>query len=235
MVKSGNTFYRSHPNPGWREKNKLNCYFHTSLFSLKMSSEDLKGLHKTFWGTTKKCENKNFTQFLFQYEFQKCMGRGRLIFIGNYLNFADGYGTVLCYNLLVAFNGRYQALKSFLLNRLHSKQYKWRIIRSSLLEVFCKKGVLRKFAKFTEKGLRPATLLKKRLWHRCFPVNFAKFQRTPFSTEHLRWLLLNNIVQNIRCNNLHLRSCGLEEDFFSIIRKTITVKWCILLWVSDGY
>ena len=28
--------------------------------------------------------------------------------------------------------------------------------------------------------LRPATLLKKRLWHRCFPVNFAKFLRTPF-------------------------------------------------------
>ena len=29
-------------------------------------------------------------------------------------------------------------------------------------------------------GLRPATLLKKRLWHRCFPVNFAKFLRAPF-------------------------------------------------------
>ena len=29
-------------------------------------------------------------------------------------------------------------------------------------------------------GLRPATLLKKRLWHRCFPVNFAKFLRTRF-------------------------------------------------------
>ena len=28
--------------------------------------------------------------------------------------------------------------------------------------------------------VRPATLLKKRLWHRCFPVNFAKFIRTPF-------------------------------------------------------
>ena len=25
-----------------------------------------------------------------------------------------------------------------------------------------------------------ATLLKKRFWHRCFPVNFAKFSRTPF-------------------------------------------------------
>ena len=29
-------------------------------------------------------------------------------------------------------------------------------------------------------GLSPATLLKKRLWHRCFPLNFAKFSRTPF-------------------------------------------------------
>ena len=38
--------------------------------------------------------------------------------------------------------------------------------------------------------LRPATLSKKRLWRRCFPVNFAKFLRTPFLTEHLRWLLL---------------------------------------------
>ena len=45
-----------------------------------------------------------------------------------------------------------------------------------------KKGVLKNFAKFTGKpvpepifnkvaGLRPATLLKKILWHRCFPVN----------------------------------------------------------------
>ena len=64
--------------------------------------------------------------------------------------------------------------------------------RSSLPEVFCRKGVLKNFAKFTEKhqcqslffnkvaGLRPATLLEKRLWHWCFPVNFAKFLRTPF-------------------------------------------------------
>ena len=29
-------------------------------------------------------------------------------------------------------------------------------------------------------GLRPATLLKKRVWHRHFPVDFAKFLRTPF-------------------------------------------------------
>ena len=63
--------------------------------------------------------------------------------------------------------------------------------------MFFKKGVLRNLTKFTGKhlckslffnkvaGLRPAALLKKRLWHRCFPVNFAKFLRTPFFTEHL--------------------------------------------------
>ena len=63
-----------------------------------------------------------------------------------------------------------------------------------------KKGVLRNFAKLTGKHLRvfvnkvasltPATLLKKTLWRRCFPANFAKFLRAPFFTEHLRWLLL---------------------------------------------
>ena len=35
-------------------------------------------------------------------------------------------------------------------------------------------------------GLRPATLLKKRLWHRCFPVNFVKISKNTFLTEHLR-------------------------------------------------
>ena len=45
-------------------------------------------------------------------------------------------------------------------------------------------------------GLRPATLLKKRLWHRRFPVNFGKFLRTPFLTEHLWWLLLFQIQPN---------------------------------------
>ena len=78
--------------------------------------------------------------------------------------------------------------------------------QSSLPEVLCKKGILKNFAKFTEKqlcqsfffnkaaGLRSVTLLKKRLWHKCFSVNFAKFLGTPFFTEffteHLRWLLL---------------------------------------------
>ena len=41
---------------------------------------------------------------------------------------------------------------------------------------------------------KTATLIKKRFWHMCFPVNFVKFLRTPFFKEHLRWLLLLDVV-----------------------------------------
>ena len=63
-----------------------------------------------------------------------------------------------------------------------------------------KKGVLKNFTKFTRKHLcqsltfnkvaRPATLFKKGLWHRSFPVNFAKFLRTLFLQNTSGRLLL---------------------------------------------
>ena len=84
----------------------------------------------------------------------------------------------------------------------HTKRQILKEHRNSCPKMFCKKDVLRNFIKLTRKelcqslyfneveALRPVTLLKKRLWHRCFLVNFAKFLRTPFLTEHLWWLLL---------------------------------------------
>ena len=71
-----------------------------------------------------------------------------------------------------------------------------------------RKVVLRNFAKssrnhlwqslFFDKvvGLKPATLLKKRLWHRPSPLNFVKYLRTPFfyrtplvaASARYRWL-----------------------------------------------
>ena len=45
-------------------------------------------------------------------------------------------------------------------------------------------------------GLRPATLLKKSLWLRCFAVNFAKFVRTRFFTEDFWCLLLFMLLHN---------------------------------------
>ena len=94
------------------------------------------------------------------------------------------------------------------------------LVRSSGPVVFCIKDVLRNFTKFLYKsvlrnltkftrkhlcqslffikaaGLRTATLLKKRRWHSCFPVNFVKFLRTPFYPEHLWWLLLSEMSKS---------------------------------------
>ena len=65
-------------------------------------------------------------------------------------------------------------------------------------KVFCKKDVLKNFAKFTGNTCArasfliklQASLLKKRLWHLCFSVKFAKYLRTHFVIEQLRWLRL---------------------------------------------
>ena len=52
--------------------------------------------------------------------------------------------------------------------------------------LFCNLNIFWKFKLW--KICKIANLLKKRLWHRCFPVNFAKFLGTPFIKEHLWWL-----------------------------------------------
>ena len=96
------------------------------------------------------------------------------------------------------------------------------ISRSSRAEVFCKKGVLGNFTKFTGKhlyqsllfnkvtGLWPATLLEKRLCHTCSPVNFVKFLRTPFFIEHLWWLFrvsfLFKISWRVVAMELHVKN-----------------------------
>ena len=75
--------------------------------------------------------------------------------------------------------------------------------------MFCEKGFLKYFAKFAGKhlcqslffnkvaGLRPAALLKKRLLHRCFPVNFGKFLRAPFLQNTSGRLLLHRSVIHV--------------------------------------
>ena len=76
------------------------------------------------------------------------------------------------------------------------------LFRSSYRRCSARKSALRIFEKSTEKrprlniscnkatGLRPATLLKKRLVHRRFPVNSAKPLRTPSQNTLGRLVLL---------------------------------------------
>ena len=93
-------------------------------------------------------------------------------------------------------------------------------------EVFWKKDVLINFAKFTGKHLcqglfmsvaKACNFIKQRLWHRSFPVNFAKVLRTPFLQNTSRQLLL----------------CRLNwvSDYYA---KSIYIKvflWIIVLWM----
>ena len=116
-----------------------------------------------FWSTTKK------------YDWD---GKGRQSLISKRHNSSNLMINLLC--------GEMKFLRLLLKDRT--------FCRSSRSEVFCKKGVLENFTKFTGKhlcqslifnkvsGLRPATLLKRGLWLRCFPVIFVKlhlFYRTP--------------------------------------------------------
>ena len=85
----------------------------------------------------------------------------------------------------------------------------WEInFRSSHCRCSVKKGVLKNFAKSTGKhlclrsatwlkGLRSATVLKKRLWQTCFPVNFVKFLRTPLDGCFFGRMLLKLQILNI--------------------------------------
>ena len=68
-------------------------------------------------------------------------------------------------------------------------------------EMFYKKSVLKNFTKFTRKyQCQSFFFIKKKLWHRCFPVNFAKFLRTPFLlSTHGRLLLSFMGIHNPFC------------------------------------
>ena len=89
--------------------------------------------------------------------------------------------------------------------------------RSTHQRCSIKTGVLRNFTKSQENtcarvsfcSLRPATLLKKRLWHRCVPVNFAKFLRAPFLQNTFGRLLVSIYEPRSVCKPLYT----LEQEF----------------------
>ena len=102
--------------------------------------------------------------------------------------------------------------------------------RSSHRRCSVRKGVLRNFLTFTGKHLcqnrffnkvtpQPATLLKKRLWHRCFPVNFAKFLGTPFLQNTSEWLLLQihvTLCPTYLLNDKNYNTCFLTICFYKL-------------------
>ena len=67
--------------------------------------------------------------------------------------------------------------------------------------------------------LRPATLFKKKLWHSCFPVNFAKFLRPTFLQNTsgrllLYWFWTYSSTQDNTCNDTSKRP-EISQTFLS--------------------
>ena len=61
------------------------------------------------------------------------------------------------------------------------------------------------------RDLKPTTLLRKRVWHRCYPVNFAKFLRTSFLTP-----LLDDYYKSHSKRLLQIGSIDTRRKFFKI-------------------
>ena len=97
--------------------------------------------------------------------------------------------------------------------------------------MFCKKAVLKNFPNSQEKiecqslfsnkvaNLRPATLSKKKLWRRFFPVNFAKFLRaTYFKDSSGSCLCIERFYQTYLSNVV----CFIYNSNFVFVNSSLT-------------
>ena len=117
---------------------------------------------------------------------------------------------------------------------------KYQASEAATIRCSVKKGVLRNFAKFAGKHLCQSLFFNKvaglRLWHRCFPVNFAKFLRTPFLQNTL-WRLLFRfeqalmIVKSLSRKNTHTHTheshkivASLERSFYRSSHSKMLLK-----------
>ena len=69
-----------------------------------------------------------------------------------------------------------------------------------------------------------ATLLKERLWHLCFPVNFAKLLWRPFSQNTSERLLVNSTLIRILLQRLNMNS--FTDRFLKLIFKIRNIRFC---------
>ena len=96
-------------------------------------------------------------------------------------------------------------------------------------EVFCK-NVLP----------QPAILLKKRLWHRCFPMNFAKFLRTAFLQNTSERLLRNYATLQCTLNHQPVSLFStFSQPSVSLYPSWLTpypviLKFIMKNWISMG-
>ena len=115
--------------------------------------------------------------------------------VSGYLNFQSIYSQWASeWIIKTCTKGAFEAQFDF---QIFKQIWRHRSSRSSLLKVFCEKVVLTKFAIFTAKHvletlfnkveayLKARNFIEKKLQHRCFPVNIAKFCKSIYFEEYL--------------------------------------------------
>ena len=122
----------------------------------------------------------------------------------------------------------YSAVETWLLVQCFIVLYLWAVIgfvSNRLLryhiqkqppELLCKKCVLRNFAIFT--GKQACNFIKKETRHRCFPVNFTKFLRTPFLQNTSGRLLLKIANDNSKTTKESLWHRCFPANFAEFLR-----------------
>ena len=126
------------------------------------------------------------------------------------------------------------------------------------IKVFCscpilrdflkKKGFLKNFSKFTGKhlcqsllfnkvaGVRPATLLIKRLWYRCSPVNFEKSLRKPFFFKKSRKIGLEQKTLQVWIYVFYCSNCGMNVwSNVNVIKKMVWIGKFTSLAYTSGH
>ena len=120
--------------------------------------------------------------------------------------------------------------------------------RSSYRRCSLRKRVLTNFVKFTGKRLNPPTILKKKLWYRCFPVIFAKFLRAPFLQNISGWLLLKGCFWMLAILTLarldFFKVVFSEGRIFQLLNNLFKVQYSLQLmdtlkgghlWIADKF
>ena len=98
----------------------------------------------------------------------------------------------------------------------------WKKVFLEISQNLCQNLFFNEFA-----GLRPATLLKKKLWHRCFPVNFVKFLRTRFLQNTSGPLLLFIFIDLLLQQHFYFTS-------FAFLCSLLSTRNKIHFWLQSN-
>ena len=106
----------------------------------------------------------------------------------------------------------------------------WTDSYKSVMKILKKKSEAATGGILLKKALRLATLLKKRLWHKCFPMSFAKFLRAPF-LQNTSGEVSAHWTSNGNYGTTFLNKVNAEESFWGMVLIWV----CYLVFACSAF